>query len=303
MDLREILSEFSSWQKGVVILLTAGILGGASHFARVLSEPPELARYRSIPWVSYVHPNVKKLQQAQKLAGEGKLREAQAILTEALIVEPTSPVTTELRDLLGNLNTRIFFSKEPSPRKTEYTVKQGDSLAAIARKLGSSVEAIMRVNGLDSTLIRPGQKLFVPRLDFAVTVDLPSNRVIIHDAQGFFAQYPIVSVTLPGSKSPVLKTTVTAKSSGEKNGFSSEEKLHSKAEALRIDLRRAGYALYGLRENKVASASAMGIAEPSTASGDGASVSPGGIGMLRDDLAELQLLVRKGTPVTIIRNR
>ena len=49
----------------------------------------------------------------------------------------------------------------------------------------------MRVNDLDSTLIRPGEKLLVPRLDFTITIDLPRNRVVVHDSHGFLTQYPI----------------------------------------------------------------------------------------------------------------
>ena len=143
---------------------------------------------------------------------EGKLNEAREILVKALILEPKSPVTRDLRDLLGNVNTQIFFSKEPSPRKTEYIVKQGDALSSIARNLDSSAEAMMRVNNLDSPLIRPGEKLLVPRLDFAITIDLPNNRLVVHDARGFFTQYPIVSAQLPPTRRSEVETKVAAKS-------------------------------------------------------------------------------------------
>src|SRR6059058_1769801 len=146
----------SFWQKCVVVLLAIAIFGGAGYFAHVAFRPVELARLQSIPWVKYVHPNVKRLKQAQDSVREGKLNEAREILVKALVLEPKSPVTRELRDLLGNVDTQIFFSKEPSPRKTEYLVKQGDALSSIARNLDSSAEAIMRVNNLDSALIRPG---------------------------------------------------------------------------------------------------------------------------------------------------
>jgi hypothetical protein len=111
----------SVWQKCTIVLLGIAIFGGAAYFARVALRPPGLARYRSLPWVKYVHPNVKKLKQARTLVDEGKLTEARAILVNALITAPKSPVTRELRDLLGDVNTQIFFSKEPSPRKVEYT--------------------------------------------------------------------------------------------------------------------------------------------------------------------------------------
>src|SRR5438876_621203 len=109
----------SFWQKCVVVLLAIAIFGGAGYFAHVAFRPVELARLQSIPWVKYVHPNVKRLKQAQDSVREGKLNEAREILVKALVLEPKSPVTRELRDLLGNVDTQIFFSKEPSPRKME----------------------------------------------------------------------------------------------------------------------------------------------------------------------------------------
>src|ERR1041385_1445937 len=142
-------------QKCAVLLLGTAIVGSAAYFARIAFRPPELERYKSIPWVNYVHPNVKKLEQAQSLASQGKLNEARDLVVKALIVAPKSPVTRELRDLLGNINTQIYFSKEPSLRKTEYTVQAGDALSSIARKLNSSPDAIVYLNNLDSTLIRP----------------------------------------------------------------------------------------------------------------------------------------------------
>lgn len=43
-----------------------------------------------------------------------------------------------------------------------YTVQSGDTLSSIARKLGTSTTAIRQANGLDTALIRIGQKLVVP---------------------------------------------------------------------------------------------------------------------------------------------
>ncbi len=44
-----------------------------------------------------------------------------------------------------------------------YKVKRGDNLYAIARKFGTSVKKIKRVNKLRSNLIKPGKQLLIPR--------------------------------------------------------------------------------------------------------------------------------------------
>ena len=106
----------SLWQKCTIAVLVVVIFGSAAYVGRIVCRPEGLARYRSMPWVTYVHPNVKKLKRAQVLVDQGKLTEARAILINALSTAPKSPVTRELRDLLGDVNTQIFFSNEPSPK-------------------------------------------------------------------------------------------------------------------------------------------------------------------------------------------
>jgi LysM repeat protein len=293
-------------RKFVVVLLGVAIFGSAAYFARVVFRPPELGRYKSIPWVEYVHPNVKKLKQAQILAREGKLNEARDTLVKALIIAPKSPVTRELRDLLGDINTQIFFSKEPSPRKTEYTVQRGDALSSIARKLDSSADAILRVNNLNSTLIRPGEKLLVPQLDFTITIDLPRNRVVVHDSRGFFTQYSIASAELPPTRHPTIETKVAAESFWENGKPVRLGHGLQKQGSPRIDLGRSGYILYGVEEESDATTSQVAVAasdnEGAPNSGD-SNHPPQGIAIRKNDLAEIELLIRKGTPVTIILNR
>lgn len=297
----------SFWQKCTIVLLAAGIFGSAAYIAPVIFRPEGLARYRSIPWVTYVHPNVKKLKQAQTLVDEGNLKEARTILANALITTPKSPVTRELRDLLGDVNTQIFFSKGPSPRKTEYTVKSGDALASIARKLQSSTEAIIRVNDLHSTLIRTGEKLLVPALDFTITIDLPRERLIVHDSHGFFTQYPIASVDLPPTRKATIETKVTAKSFWEDGKpVRPSGELPRKEGTPRINLGGRGYVLYGVEEESDATGSQIAVEadeKEQTPNSDDANRPPQGIAMLKDDLSEIELLIRKGTPVTIILNR
>lgn len=43
-----------------------------------------------------------------------------------------------------------------------YTVQRGDNLSRIAARYGSSVQAIKNANGLYSSVIQPGQVLFIP---------------------------------------------------------------------------------------------------------------------------------------------
>ena len=208
-----------------------------------------------------------------------------------------------MRDLLGDINTQIFFSKEPSARKIEYTVKSGDALFSIARKLKSSADTIMRVNDLDSTLIRPGERLLVPPLDFAITIDLPRERVVVHDSRGFFTQYPIADADLPPSRKPPVKMEVKAKSFWKDGRPVAANRGSAKDAMPRIYLGRAGYVLYGVEENSNNADSEIDVKndDDSNTSSD-TERPPQGIAMLKDDISQLEVLIRKGTPVTIIHD-
>jgi len=50
----------------------------------------------------------------------------------------------------------------PPPEPVVYTVRGGDTLYSLARRYGTSVEAIMAANDLGDTLVRPGQRLIIP---------------------------------------------------------------------------------------------------------------------------------------------
>ena len=298
------MSKISFWQTAVVVLLGAAIFGGIAYFARIAFRPEGWNSYRGIPWVTYVHPDIKKLKQARALVKAGKLEQARAILIDALTASRQSPVSRQLRDLLGDINTRIFFSNEPSPRKTEYTVKRGDTLSSIARKLKSSAETIMHVNNLDSTLIRIGETLAVPHLDFTVTIDLPRERVIVHDGHGFFTQYPIASADLPPTRKSAIHTSVIARSFYA-NGRPVRRHHAPISRAIPfIHLRRPGYVLYGVEQDSETSGPEIEVEadDAATPSSEESRQPPLGIAMLKKDLSELDLLIRRGTPVTIIRH-
>ncbi len=291
----------SHWQKLIVVLLAAAIFGGATYFTRQLLRPPGWRSH--VPWVKYVHPNVEKLKKARTLVEQGKLPEARDVLVKALIAAPISPVTRELRDLLGEINTRLFFSKEATARKAEYTVKSGDALSSIARKLRSSPTAIMRINQLDSTLIRPGERLLVPKLDFTITIDLPRDRVVVHDGHGFFTRSPIASADLPPSRAAMIATKIRAKSFWQDGRPVVRQPGQSQDAVPWIYLRTRGYTLYGVEETSENTDSEIDVEEEDSGASGEMKKPPQGIAMLRKDIAELDLLIRKGTPVTIIRDR
>lgn len=61
--------------------------------------------------------------------------------------------------------SQVANTKVPSDDTESYRVNRGDTLWSIARKHGTSVAELKELNGLESSRIRPGQRLRVPSND------------------------------------------------------------------------------------------------------------------------------------------
>lgn len=79
-----------------------------------------------------------------------------------IYVKPGTRVTAPAP--VKNASTKTPTKTNPTPGKGRltYTVRSGDNLWGIAKKYGTTVEAIKRLNGLQSDALRPGQKLQIP---------------------------------------------------------------------------------------------------------------------------------------------
>ncbi len=307
-----------SKSQAIIVVTLALVIGyAAGYFTRIVRFPAGFERQRPSSSVAgktpqkYRAPISLAVEKAQQLQAGGKLQEAQKLLLDQLRIYPQAEEAQTARDLLGTINTELFFSNKSLYGKTEYTVEHGDSLARIAHKLNSTPEMIMRANDLGSTLIHPGDRLVVPDGEFTLTIDLPNERVVVHHGDGFFKQYPMKAIDLPRSSQPRLSTKVSGTffwKDGERISPASPE--IDKATPW-VHLARSGYILYGVSEENGVESEAVEIsegekregaapAESATPSPD-PDIPPRGIAMLKDDLTELLMLLRRGTPVTIIR--
>ena len=281
----------------VVALLAAVVIGGGGYLAYDLLNP-----YRNLAGkqpVVYVPPIVGEIAKARKLRAEGKLAAAQQLLRKQLRIDGKRREAAAARELLGEVNTEMFFSTEVPFGKTEYVVKRGDTLWRIARKLDSTPEIIMRTNHMSSDRLRPGDRLLVPDMEFTVTLDLPNERAVVHTGDVFFKQYPIAAINLPRRiKAPIttLVKGVTFWKDGATATVSSEPERA--AATPRLHLATGGYTLYGVSEEEGISESAVEVSDGE--SKPAADTAPRGIAFFEDDLAELRLLIDRGTPVTII---
>src|SRR5688572_2916599 len=281
----------------VVILLASIVIGGGGYLVYEALHPyRHLARTKR---VVYVPPIVAEIEKARQLRAEGKLAEAQRLLRNQLRLHGRRPEAKGARELLGEINTEMFFSTEMPFGKTEYVVQRGDSLWRIARKLDSTPAVIMRTNRMESNLIKPGDRLLVPNAEFTVTLDLPNERAVVHTGDGFFKQYPIVAINLPRGIETPITTTVKGVTFWKDGTIVASSGPQQPAGTPQLHLAAGGYTLYGVSEDEGFAESALEVSDTGSKPAPAAS-SWRGIALLKEDLAELQLLIDRGTPITII---
>jgi LysM repeat protein len=272
-----------------VLLLAVIIFGGAAWFGYNLffKQQIELQKEQrgEVPTAPTPDISLPEFQAAAKLRQEGKLPEAREALTTFIQRYPTGLHVEEAKDLLGEVNVDILLSRTPSPEKQEYTVRSGDVLAKIAHKLKSTPELIMRMNNLNSTMLRVGEKLLISHPDFSLVVQRKQKLVVLLDKGGFFKQYHVEEVKLP-VKQPARTVTkvaeVMAWKGGKRVGFGTKEFLGS----IRwIRLGAPGYTLYSVSDG-----AHPNVDQPAPATG---------LAMAASDVEELSSVVSSRTPVTI----
>ena len=97
-----------------------------------------------------------------QLAAEDRLEEARQEFMRALDIKPGGgEAVAELRVLAGETPVPSATST-PGAQPTIHVVQQGEWLWTIARRYGTTAQAIMTTNGLTSDTIHPGQELRIP---------------------------------------------------------------------------------------------------------------------------------------------
>lgn len=95
----------------------------------------------------------------RQLAAAGRLDEAKAAFSRALVVNPDGG---EAAAGLQALTSRVPQATLSPYQQTVYVVRSGDTLFSIARRYGTTVQAIRAANGLTNNTIRVGQRLVIP---------------------------------------------------------------------------------------------------------------------------------------------
>lgn len=144
------------------------------------------------------------LQEAREFLKLGRVKEVEERLSEVLTLGDRLDTLSEIRKVVGEINTELLFSKKETGACEMYAVQAGDSLARIAKKYNTTVGLLKRSNGLQNSIIRVGETLKVSTTKYTIRVDKSDHTLTLLSDGKFFKAYPVavgksVSITPVGS--------------------------------------------------------------------------------------------------------
>jgi hypothetical protein len=147
-------------------------------------------------------PGIKRFEKAIELIQGNDLNEGRAALYDLVRTFPESSRVEESKRIIGEINMDMLFDSELNPLKKDYIVQPGDSLNLIARKQQTTVECVLRANGMQSGTLQPGDHLFVFPLDFTLVIHVGGKSVTLLRNDRFFREFPALDVKLTPPKAP-----------------------------------------------------------------------------------------------------
>ncbi len=171
------------------LLAQAERLADQGHHPEAEAKLQELiATYPDSPWMDDALFRLAEGQEA-----EGRLVDAAAAYRTLLDQATESPLIGKTQEQLGRVNVALLLSPTVTPDDTVYQVKPGDSLGKIASQHGTTVEYLQRANQLSGTVIRPGQKLKIPKGRFSIVVDKSQNQLLLSEGDRFIKTYAVAT--------------------------------------------------------------------------------------------------------------
>ena len=275
----------------IITLLVVGIFGAIGYFGyelvwkKKVEAERELARARAEAAAAAAatptpEPGLEQLERGLARLADGELGEAHIALTGFIREHPDSSRIQEAIDALGKANADLLFSGAKTPGKVEYEVVPGDTLSGIAGEHGTTAELIMKVNGLDSTMLHVGDRLLVPSAGFELRINRGAQLVDLYRDGVFFKRYrPLAFEIPPGGHEGTVSDKIAWRD-GERVAFGTAEYLGS-TRWVRLD---AGFPLYELPRD----GETVHVAPPVE-----------GIQLTSEEMRELFAIVRHDTPVVI----
>lgn len=265
-------------------------------------------------------PGIKRFDKAVEHIQGSDIEAGRTALYELVRIFPESTRVTEAKRIIGEMNMDMLFSVDLNPLKKDYIVQPGDSLGLIARKQQTTIECLLRANGLQSGMLQPGDHLMVFPLDFELVVDVSAKTLTLLRNQRFFREYIALDVKLPASTKVPFETKVSDKAAwvkgkrvstlsadfmsadkwivGEKSNFN----IRALPKAKPVEAAPVQAAPTKGKSSKKARGEAMAGTSVEDDDVDVTAAMPvTGVFLPREDIEELFTIIRTQTPLKVVR--
>lgn len=139
-----------------------------------------------------VSPAVPLAKAADELLAAGKKDKAREKFLEALAANPGDTLRASIEVQLGPLSVELIRNPWPMPEKQDVVVQSGDSVKALARKYGTTVELVVAGNQLKRPdVIQPGQHLKIFSGKMEIRVSKARNDLLLTSNGSFFKRYRV----------------------------------------------------------------------------------------------------------------
>lgn len=162
-----------------------------------------------------IDPGARRFELAIELIKDGKIEEGRDALDKLRLQFPESATCDEARRIIGEINMDMLYSANSTMGKKDYIVQPGNTLLGIATKHNTTIDSIVRMNGLMSTMLQPGDHLTIIPMDFHLLVDVSSKEIILQRKVGEnkypFKFYQAKEIRLPPGTRVPLETKLAGK--------------------------------------------------------------------------------------------
>ena len=252
-------------------------------------------------------PGAKRFDAAIDLIKEGRIEDGRDALFKLINQFRESPTCAEAKRIIGEINMDQLFAAESKAGKKDYIVQPGDSLALIASRQNTTVDLLIRLNGLMGTVLQPGDHLTVLPLDFSLHVNVGEKAVSLYRKVGekefFFKEYQAQDIRLPAGLRVPVEMEIRGKSAVmDGKAVLSSDPRYAEAEKLLPGSRSPSRTDILLRPMP---APRKETADPAPAAAPAApeleDTPEPGVFLAREDLEEMFALVRNGSKLYFIR--
>ena len=221
-------------------------------------------------------------EEAVSLIQTGALLGGIEKLHELIKYYPESKYFDESNRIIGEVNSDHLLSRDSGEGKKEYTVKRGDALRLIAQKHETTVGYILHVNGRMGSKLQPGDQLIVCPLRFSILINLKAKTIVLMNSEDkLFKSYELVGSRLPQGCPSSFDSFVKGLIVGDGTHFVEIGSTEYVNAAKEIRCERRGIPIRSLTgvEDKDKYATGFFVSH--------------------DDIEELALLVRSGSPIHV----